>query len=213
MASSEHRVILARPWRTIVDIGANRGQFALAAREWTKAQIVSFEPLPGAVQVFRHALEGDARVRVHQLAIGPDVREGTMHVSGRDDSSSLLAIGGEQSRLFPGTGEVGTLSVRVAPLSSTIDAEEIAPPALLKLDVQGYEYDALLGCENLLSKFSGIYCECSFIELYEGQRLAFEVIALLVERGFVLSGMYNPTYDDEGRCIQADLWFSSSDRT
>jgi len=136
-----------------------------------------------------------------------------MHVSGRDDSSSLLAIGGEQSRLFPGTGEVGTLSVRVAPLSSTIDAEEIAPPALLKLDVQGYEYDALLGCENLLSKFSGIYCECSFIELYEGQRLAFEVIALLVERGFVLSGMYNPTYDDEGRCIQADLWFSSSDRT
>ena len=80
-------------------------------------------------------------------------------------------------------------------------------PALLKLDVQGFEMDALRGCESLLHKFDLIYCECSFIELYTGQKLASDVIAWLAERDFPIKGIYNMSYDSDGVAIQADFLF------
>ncbi|ABA58003.1 Methyltransferase FkbM [Nitrosococcus oceani ATCC 19707] len=194
---------------TVVDIGANRGQFALAARHcFPGARIVSFEPLPGPAEKFRRVLAGDSRLVLHQVAIGPARGEETIHISAADDSSSLLPITGMQRSLFPGTGEVGTAVVQVAPLSEFLPAEEIEPPALLKLDVQGYELEALKGCEALLSRFSTVYAECSFAELYEGQALTDEVIAWLRDRGFRLSGVYHMSYDGKGRAIQADFLFT-----
>ena len=67
--------------------------------------------------------------------------------------------------------------------------------------------EVLKGCESLLDRFSKVYCECSFRELYKGQKLAGEVIVYLGRKGFELSGIYNPFYDSEGQCVQADLLF------
>lgn len=53
--------------------------------------------------------------------------------------------------------------------------------------------------------------ECSFVELYAGQALAHEVIHWLADRGFVLRGMYNPYYDHQGRSIQADFLFVTTE--
>ena len=49
--------------------------------------------------------------------------------------------------------------------------------------MQGFELTALQGCEELLDRFDWVFVECSFIEPYEGQALADEVIAWLRERG------------------------------
>ena len=95
----------------------------------------------------------------------------------------------------------------IVALHDFIGDEDIVTPALLKLDVQGYELSALQGCEDLLERFAWVYCECSFIELYVGQALADEVIAWLRERRFVLTGVYNMAYDESGRAIQADFLF------
>lgn len=210
LAASEHRFIFSLPWRTVVDIGANRGQFALAAREWSSARIIAVEPLPGPAAVLSRIFEDDPRVSVHVCAIGPDEDIRMMHVSGRDDSSSLHSIGPEQSRLFPGTAEIGLQRINMAPLDKVVAANEIESPALLKLDVQGFEYEALLGCIPLLQEFQSIYCECSFVELYLEQELAAGVVSLLSTHGFSLSGVHNPTYDEHGRCIQADMLFTRS---
>ena len=57
MAGAEHRQILSRDLATAVDIGANRGQFSLAAREWSPgARMIAFEPLPGPGAVFPEGL-------------------------------------------------------------------------------------------------------------------------------------------------------------
>ena len=92
-------------------------------------------------------------------------------------------------------------------LEDVLRPDEIAAPALLKLDVQGYELEALRGCESLLGRFNQVYCECSFVSLYEGQALADEVIAWLRERSFRLVGVYNMAYDRRGKGVQADLLF------
>ncbi len=207
MAGLEHKAALERPLSTVVDIGANRGQFALAARALTGAKVFSFEPLPEAAKVFRLVFAGDSAVMLHVAAIGDKSGSAVIHLSARDDSSSLLEIGEAQSRHFPGTHEVGTLEIEVGRLNQYLTKEEIVRPAMLKLDVQGFEIDALAGCKSLIGNFDFIYCECSFVELYKGQSLAGEVISYLGALGFILTGIYNPSYDYAGNCIQADLLF------
>lgn len=203
------RVLSGLDCRTVVDIGANRGQFALVARQCQPhARIISFEPLPAAAAKFRAVFAGDDRVTLHEVAIGPAPGNATIHVSRRDDSSSLLPITSTQVALFPGTGEVATATVRVAPLREFIPAADIQAPALIKLDVQGYELEALRGCEDLLDRFAYVYAECSFVELYAGQSLADEVTSWMRERGFKLHGEHNTVHDRGGRAIQADFLFA-----
>lgn len=211
-ASIEHTAVLHRlDCRTVVNIGANRGQFALAARHnFPNANITSFEPLPEPAALFRNVFAKDDSVVLHAVAIGPKSGQYEMHVSGQDDSSSLLPIASLQEKVFPGTREVATADVQVAPLSAFVDDGDIVAPAMLKLDVQGFELEALRGCESLLSKFDWIYCECSFVELYTGQKLAADVIGWLSDKGFRIKGMYNSVYDREGQAIQADFLFRRS---
>ena len=120
LASAEHRHVLHLGLATIVDIGANRGQFTLAARQWApNAGVIAFEPLPKPAQVFRSVFAGDYQVVLHETAIGPRLERRVMHISARDDSSSLLPISCLQSKMFPGTAEVSTIEVQVAPLENS----------------------------------------------------------------------------------------------
>jgi FkbM family methyltransferase len=207
MAGVEHKAVLSRPLSTLVDIGANRGQFALAARAFSGAKIVSFEPLPEVAKIFMRVFNDDLSVKLHIAAIGEKSETKLIHLSARDDSSSLLEIGEAQSSFFPGTHEVGTLEVTVGALDNFLTKEEIVRPAMLKIDVQGFELQAIVGCKSLIGNFDYVYCECSFVELYKNQKLAGEVITYLYKLGFILTGIYNPSYDHVGNCIQADLLF------
>ena len=133
-------------------------------------------------------------VHFFSTAIGVKAARQTMHVSARDDSSSLLPISEEQCRVFPGTEEVSTTEVSITPLHEQISEQDITCPCLLKIDVQGYELAVLQGCELLLHCCDVIYCECSFLSLYEGQALADEVIHWLWQpcRVFTIRRMTNP---------------------
>lgn len=212
-AGVEHEAVL-RPLdcRTVIDIGANRGQFALAVRHYVpNAKLISFEPLKEPAARFRTVFAGDSTTVLHEAAIGPESEQRTMHISAQDDSSSLLPITSLQGEIFPGTIEVSTVAVRVAPLDAFVSEIDIAGPALLKLDVQGFELEALRGCDSLLTSFQWIYCESSFVELYSGQHLTAEVIDWLSSKGFRIQGIYNPAYDHDGRAIQADFLFRRSE--
>ena len=94
-------------------------------------------------------------------------------------------------------------------MDAVLDPKDIKRPALIKLDVQGFERQALEGCRSLLLMFSNVYVECSFVELYAGQSLAHEVISFLDEFGFVLVGVYNLSYDKKGVAIQGDFLFKN----
>lgn len=197
--------------RTIIDVGANKGQFSLLARAlFPSAVLHSFEPLAEPAHRFQSVFAGDEATTLHRVALGPESKVAQIHVSAKDDSSSLYPIAAMQDALFPGTAEVGTREITVCKLNDRLKADEILSPALLKIDVQGYELEALKGCEVLLAHIDWIYVECSFIELYEGQALASEVLAWIQARGFRLVGAYNMAYDKQGRAIQADFLFSRS---
>jgi hypothetical protein len=102
-ATIEHAGALAgRDFASMVDVGANRGQFTLfAAGLYPQARIFAFEPLPGAYAVLARVAAGDQRIQTVRAAIGPRAATARIHVMHPDDSSSLLAPTGRQTMTFP----------------------------------------------------------------------------------------------------------------
>ncbi|MEP4377877.1 MAG: FkbM family methyltransferase [Alphaproteobacteria bacterium] len=208
-AAIEHRGVIA-PMRleTIVDVGGNVGQFSLLARALhPHARIYAFEPLPDAASRYRRVFAADGNVTLFEAAISPEAGTATMHVSASADSSSLLPISARQSELFPGTQEVGVTDVAAGPLAEFVAAADLRAPALLKIDVQGFELEVLRGTGDLLAAFEHVYVEASFEALYEGQALADDVIAYMVAAGFSEAGRYNISIGPAGAPIQADFLF------
>jgi FkbM family methyltransferase len=208
-ASTEHaRTPLPHDYATVLDVGANRGQFALlATRRFPRAQIVCVEPLAGPRATLERVFGDRRRVRVIATAAAASASEEQMFVSRADDSSSLRAPTDLQLTTFPGTDVVERIGVKTERLDVMLDSEGLARPALLKIDVQGGELDVLKGATGLLDAIDTILVECSFLELYEGQPLADEIVRFLHGRQFRLTSVATP-YVDAGQLVQADLVFA-----
>jgi FkbM family methyltransferase len=173
----------------VIDVGANKGQFALYARvRFPGAEVYSLEPLPEPRARLERLFDGNAHVHVFAAAAGAGPGTARINVSRADDSSSLLPATTRQLDRFPGTDTVGRESVEVKPLDRLLEGVELARPVLLKLDVQGFELEALRGAEEVLASVDTVLTECSFVPFYSGQALFDEVRDFLDERGFRLVG-------------------------
>jgi FkbM family methyltransferase len=194
---------------SVIDVGANRGQFALFARRaFPDAALYCFEPLPEPRATLERVLAGAPRLRVFPYALDTSAGQADFNVSRQDDSSSLLEIGRRQERAFAGTGVADRIVVETARLDAVLGGDDAPPrPALLKIDVQGNELGVLRGAEELLGGIDEILVECSFIELYVGQALADDVVGFLREHGFRLRGVFSLTQDPDCGSLQADLLF------
>jgi FkbM family methyltransferase len=197
--SLEHRELPRTPYATVVDVGAHTGQFSLLARKfYPEATIHAFEPLPEAAAKFREVFGDDPLVRLHEVAIAPATGEATLYLDSAWDGGSLLRGAWKSDREIP---------VHTAQLEDVVSADEIRSPALLKLDVQGYELDALVGCSSLLDRFDDVVVELMLREDRVGQPLAADVVTLLRDRGFQLVGI-DSIGRREGSIVRFDGIFS-----
>lgn len=214
--SHEHREMLENIGKinTVVDVGANVGQFALLTlRVQPQAVIHSFEPLDDAAHKFQKVIGDDPRVRLHRCALGSEEAVMPIHITSKADSSSLLAPT-LQPTIFPGTHAVKSEEVSVRPLHHVVPASKIKAPALLKIDVQGFEAQVLEGCGAVLDCFDWIFVELSFVELYAQQKLAPEIIDWLHMRGFRLSSVYTDVHSyRDGKMIQGDFLFRAQPKS
>ncbi len=208
-ASIEHeRIPLRRDFQTVLDAGANRGQFALFARQMLPgATLLCFEPLAAPRRRLERVTVGSGAT-IFDVALGARAETASFHVSAADDSSSLLSIGARQREAFPGTEEREQISVRVRRLDEVIDANALARPVLLKVDVQGGELALLQGAEGVLGVVDAMLIEASFVQLYEGQPLIGEVWKLIAAAGFTCRGIWSITYGPGGVSLQADFLFA-----
>jgi FkbM family methyltransferase len=209
-ATTEHEhVVFPREYGTVIDVGANRGQFAVfALHRFPHAQLLCFEPLVEAHQKLTKLVGGDPRVRIEQCAIGSTDGSLRMNVAREDDSSSLLEPTALQLEAFPNTDSTSSIDVPIRTLDGVVDIETLIRPFLIKIDVQGFELEVIRGAQRLLEEDGDLLVECSFAELYAGQALADEVVATLLSQGYRLRGIFSLTKGLDGAPLQGDFFFS-----
>jgi FkbM family methyltransferase len=209
-ASVEHGFILKFAINTLVDVGANKGQFSLLASRKKNIKIFAFEPNRSPASVFKEIFLRNKNILLFQVAIGDKSSLSNFNISNRDDSSSLYKITKNQTSIFPGTHIVRSEIVAVKRLDKILSKNDIKGQSLLKIDVQGFEYNVLIGCGKLLNNFKYIYCECSFVELYLNQKKTHHIISFLNKNGFILIEIFNPILSNEQNVIQADFLFMNT---
>jgi len=194
----------------LLDVGANIGQFALRTRSaGYRGRIVSFEPLSAAFEELDREARKDPRWDCMKQALGRSAETTEIHISQNSHSSSLLEIDEHHLRSAPGSAYVGTEEVSVVSLDSIWDQVVMSSDrSFLKLDVQGFELEALRGAERSLSKLTGVETELSMAPLYEGAPGYREVIDHLEGGAFRLVGLDPNFFDPEsGELLQADAIF------
>jgi len=140
-----------KPGQTCFDVGANIGAYVLQMSRWTApdGRIVAFEPNPATLGVLRSpiAMNGlESRVTV--VPKGAGARGGTAALYDTEAGSGLSRIGAAN----PG------IQVAVTPTEialTSIDeycGESGIVPDWILIDVEGYEYEVLLGAEDTLRR-------------------------------------------------------------
>lgn len=209
LAAHEVHWVLERTGANVVlDVGANRGQFAEGLREaGYTGRIVSFEPLPEHVEVLRRKAAADPDWQVLPYAAGDTDQVQTINVVPGTMSSMLESseFGRSWSKRLR---EPRPQEIEVRRLDGLLDealAGVAEPRVFLKLDTQGYDLLAFRGTGERATALVGLMSEVSCVPIYEGMPRLTEQIAEYEAAGFELAGMYPVTIHAESlRVIEFD---------
>lgn len=170
---------------TVLDIGANVGQFALSLRAaGYRSRMVSFEPLTSAHAALCQATKGDEMWNVApRMALGRDSRETAINIAKNLASSSLLQVKEKSIRAAPVSSFDDVESIIVRRLDDVVQ-EEWREPYGMKLDTQGFELQVLQGATKTLRQTSVLLTEMSLASLYEDGAKFAEVYLFLEQNGF-----------------------------
>jgi FkbM family methyltransferase len=169
--------------RTLLDVGANEGQFARTALQaFPRARVHCFEPLPSVQETLGVLAAASAgRLSVEPIALGDKNGEIAFNVTSFSPSSSALPLA-SNSMVKMDLAEATRVPARR--LDDWALGRELEGDIVLKLDVQGYEGSVLRGAVNFLSRARIVIAETCFTPLYEGQATLGELCGILEPLGF-----------------------------
>jgi FkbM family methyltransferase len=170
----------------IVDVGANRGDYARAALQHTNGRVVAFEPQPACWESLDDlADQFRGRVDWHGVALGASGGSSTIRYG---DAGSEWASLATTLPAFAEQAVAHTATVRVEILDDMVDTSD--PFLLLKIDVEGWEREVLLGAQVLLTdparRPQWVQIEWNLHQLYRGHTLRDLADLLPGYRPFVL---------------------------
>jgi FkbM family methyltransferase len=186
----------------IVDGGANIGTVTdIFLQQYKHPVIHAFEPRPDAAQMMQTKYVHRPNVQVYTCALGSADAALTFNVVGHETSSSFLKPSQVNHHYHPDIMQVAeSIEVPVKRLDSVMNGEI----DLLKLDLQGYELEALKGCGSLLQHIKTITAEVEFVPLYDGQPLFADIDSFLRSHGFKLFNLYELWTQADGQLTAGD---------
>jgi FkbM family methyltransferase len=192
---------------TVLDVGANVGQFAGDLREDVHftGRICSFEPLSSAYSILEAKARKDPKWQTFNYALGNAEEKKTIHIANNSQSSSLLAMLPAHVQSAPESRYVAQETITVRKLDSIYP--ELCSQSrniFLKIDTQGYESFVLEGAARSLPLIHTLQLELSNVPLYDGQLLFHELYSMLAKTGYSLVAIEPGFTAPTGEILQLD---------
>jgi FkbM family methyltransferase len=143
---------LIEPGQTVFDVGANIGFYSVLFSEWVgpRGKVIAYEPDPENLSLLRRNLHLNQckNVLVRPVALGNESGLQDFSVDRVTHLTGHLGRGPTYGATIFGSANEDLISVA----TSTLDDEvrEFDAPHVIKMDIEGGEYDALAGGASLL---------------------------------------------------------------
>ncbi len=123
------------------DIGANVGAFSIIASVNAGANTISVEPIPDTYKkMVRNVKINNAEDKIKTLQVGVGDKNTTLRFTENLDTINGVALNQDN--------DVNTVEVQVLRLDDIFKEQK---PVLLKIDVEGYEWQVLQGSKDILN--------------------------------------------------------------
>ncbi len=191
---------------TIIDIGANRGEWTAAWLSLTgSGHVICVEPDPTLAEVLRKRFGKNQRVEVCEAAAA--AVEGTAELNLMEDPvlNSLRKPTESMTDIFPKAFKIRkTATVKTMPLDRISDGH--SKITLLKIDAQGFEREIISGAKATLERTECVLLEVNFQPHYQGEAGFVELDSLMQQHGFCI-GNYSRPLGGQRQALLADFLY------
>jgi len=196
--------------KTIIDVGANRGNFIhLAQLRFAPKKAICIEPLQEAFLKLKQRYNNNPKFSLFNCALGASSGQTEMEVNTHDEASSILPIRTEGELIFTHKDlrPIDKILIELKTVDQIVREENVTSVELLKLDVQGFELEVLKGAMETLPKTRVILSEISFYHQYEKGALFWDIHQFLKEKNFYLIDLGAYQTSKDGALLQGDAVF------
>ena len=191
--------------KIVVDGGASIGDTTKKLSDYFHNAVVhAFEPFTKYYQILKESCKNNKKIIPHSYALSSTSTFELLNINSSEGTNSLLKTEVNETHPYYDLLETKeTIQVESKTLDILFPNETID---LLKLDLQGGEYDALQGADNLLTqnRIKCIICEVMFQKSYKNQRNGSELLLFLEKNGFRIFNFYQNHFH-HGKLLQSDV--------
>lgn len=187
----------------VLDVGANRGQFAMELRRiGFDGRIISFEPIGAEFSLLKERFTRDQAWQGYQVALGSVEESRDITIPKLTVLSSFLeaVVQDKDSRVE---------SIHVRRLDSVLP--EILPDhsrrrVFLKMDTQGYDLEVFKGASGCIGSILGIQSELSVQPLYKDMPHYLDALSTYEGAGFDLHNLTVVSRTESGGLLEMNCF-------
>lgn len=186
------------------DIGANTGQtIGKMLLHYPNSKIHSFEPAVNCIKELRLNHGSRSNVFINHSAVG---EQNGVVMFNQYEWSSLNSV---HERTFTSSKITGNYRVPVVSVDDYCKDNDIEHIDLIKTDTEGYELHVLRGANRMFTsgRISFVLVELFFMQHFNGQDEAHDIIAYLKANHFDLVRFYEMEYSKYGMASRVDALF------
>lgn len=194
----------------LVDVGGLGG----IGSEWNpyrdRIRPVVFEPNPPEAAAIRQQISTINDGLVVEAALSNGQQRRSLNVTKSLGCTSLLEPNVDLLSNYsvePAFRVTHTVEVDCIRFDELMLAKGLPQPDVIKIDVQGFEFQVLEGFGDVLNSCLGVKLEAHLYPIYKGQKLLHDLVALLEGYDLVLRKVI-PVDHFDGDCVEVDAWFT-----